>query len=365
MSIQAPGSPVRKVVLGVKEVEDLDHDDDLPTEPMTINMGPSHPAMHGTVRIILTVEGETVKEGDVQVGYLHRCFEKETEYATYTQVFPYTDRLNYVSPMLNNVGYAIAVEKALGITSRIPERAQYIRVIVGELARISDHLTCTCASAMELGAFTIFLYFIKARDRIWDLLEEVSGARLTHSYMRVGGVAYDLPDDFAGKLPGVIDVVRSSLEDGKRLLLENRIFRDRMDGVGIISQEMALNYGWTGPCLRSTGIPYDVRKDHPYSLYDRFDFDVPIGSTGDNFDRFAVRVEEIYQSIRILDQAMKQIAPGPVVVDDPRIVLPPKQEVYNTIEGMISHFKLIVDGIKVCSTARPAPARPARWRTTA
>src|SRR5262245_56175924 len=179
----------RKLVLGMQAPADFD--DELPTEPMTLNMGPSHPAMHGTVRIVLTIEGEEVKHGDVQIGYLHRCFEKECEYATYTQCFPYTDRLNYVSPMCNNVGFAIAVEKALGITKDIPERAQYIRVIVSEMARLSDHLTCLCAGAMELGAFTIFLYFIKAREWLWELLEELCGARLTHSYVRVGGLAYD------------------------------------------------------------------------------------------------------------------------------------------------------------------------------
>src|SRR5215472_12848993 len=189
----------RKVVLGVKDVVDYEEEDEMPTEPMTLNMGPSHPAMHGTVRIVLTVEGETVRDADVQVGYLHRCFEKEAEHATYTQVFPYTDRLNYVSPMLNNVGYALAVEKLLGIDQQIPERAQYIRVIVGEMSRITDHLTCNGASAMELGAFTPFLYLMKAREWLYELLEEVSGARLTHSYVRIGGVAADLTAGFADK----------------------------------------------------------------------------------------------------------------------------------------------------------------------
>ena len=339
----------KKVVLGIKDVEDyLDGDDeDMPTEPMTLNMGPSHPAMHGTVRIILTVEGETIKDADVQVGYLHRCFEKETEYATYTQAFPYTDRLNYLSPMLNNVGFAMAVEKLLGITELIPERAQYIRVIVGEMARICDHLTCLAAGAMELGAMTIFFWAIKVREWVWELLEELSGARLTHSYVRIGGVAYDLTPNFAEKMTALFPKIEKALKDLTDSLLENRIFRDRMDSTGVITQEMAIEYGWTGPCLRSTGVSYDVRRDHPYLFYDRFDFEVPVGSTGDNFDRYLVRIEEVHQSIRILKQSFVQIAPGAVVVDDPRIILPPKQEVYNTIEGMIGHFKLIVDGIKV------------------
>jgi NADH-quinone oxidoreductase subunit D len=343
MEIQV--TQTRKIALGIPAPEDFD--EELPTEAMTLNMGPSHPAVHGTVRIVLTVEGETVTNGDVQIGYLHRCFEKETEHATYTQCFPYTDRLNYVSPMCNNVGFAIAVEKALGITDRIPERAQYIRVIVSEMARISDHLTCCAASGMELGAFTVFLWMVKAREFVWELLEELCGARLTHSYVRVGGVSYDLTPDFAPRLRDILVKVQKNIVETERLLTENRIFCDRMDGVGVITSGEALSYGWTGPALRSTGVAYDVRKDHPYSLYERFDFDVPVGSTGDNYDRFAVRMEEMQQSMRILDQALRQIEPGAVVIDDPQIILPPKSEVYNTIEAMISHFKIIVDGVKV------------------
>ncbi len=331
---------------GKQSVEE-DEDSELPTEPMTINMGPSHPATHGTVRIVLTVDGETVQDADVQVGYLHRCFEKEAEYATWTQVFPYTDRLNYVSPLLNNVGYAMAVEKLIGITDRIPERAQYIRVLVGEMARIADHLTCLAASAMEVGGFTPFLWMIKAREWLWELLEELTGARMTHSYVRVGGVQDDLTPDFDPRLRDILKRSLEALHDAEKLLVKNRIFRDRFDGVGKFSAADAIAYGWTGPCLRSTGVPYDVRKDHPYLVYDRFDFDVPVGSVGDNFDRYAVRLEEIRQSMRILLQALDQIPPGPVQIDDPRISLPPKREVYNTIEGMINHFKIIVDGIKV------------------
>ncbi len=327
----------------LEEVEDIE----LPTEPMTINMGPSHPATHGTVRIVLTIDGETVRDSDVQVGYLHRCFEKEAEHATYTQVFPYTDRLNYVSPLLNNVGFALAVEKLIGIVDRLPERAQYIRVIVGEISRITDHLTCCGASAMEVGGFTPFLWLVKAREWLWELLEELTGARLTHSYVRIGGVAADLTPNFADKLRSTLRRVREALADTDKLLVKNRIFRDRMDGVGVFTKEDAIAWGWTGPCLRSTGVAYDVRKDHPYLVYDRFEFDVAVGSRGDNYDRFAVRMEEIRQSMRILEQALDQIPPGLVQIDDPRISLPPKREVYNTIEGMIGHFKQIVDGVKI------------------
>jgi len=327
----------------LEEVEDIE----LPTEPMTINMGPSHPATHGTVRIVLTIDGETVRDSDVQVGYLHRCFEKEAEHATYTQVFPYTDRLNYVSPLLNNVGFALAVEKLIGIVDRLPERAQYIRVIVGEISRITDHLTCLGASAMEVGGFTPFLWMIKVREWLWELLEELTGARLTHSYVRIGGVSQDLPEHFIDKLRATLHKSTSVLTECESLLVKNRIFRDRMDGVAAISAEDAIGLGWTGPCLRSTGVPYDVRKDHPYLVYDRFEFDVPVGSVGDNYDRFAVRLEEIRQSMRILDQAMTQIPAGPVLLDDPRVAMPAKNAVYNTIESMIGHFKLIIDGINV------------------
>jgi NADH-quinone oxidoreductase subunit D len=347
----------RTLAMGAPALEDLERGsenetdavdaDELPTEPMTINMGPSHPAMHGTVRIVLTVEGERVVGSDVQVGYLHRCFEKEAEAATYAQVFPYTDRLNYVSPMLNNVGYALAVEKLLGITDQIPERASYIRVIVGEISRITDHMTCLGASAMELGAFTPFLWLIKSREWLWELLEQLSGARLTHSFVRIGGVANDLPVEFAPKLRAVLDKADKTLADSSAVLTKNRIFRDRLENVGAISQQDAIAWGFTGPCLRSTGVDYDVRKDHPYLVYDRFDFEVPVGTRGDNYDRYLVRVEEMVQSIRILRQALDQLPPGPVLIDNPRIALPPKAEAYNTIEGMINHFKLIIDGIKV------------------
>ncbi len=338
--------PRRQVVLGFQDAEDMNVPD-LPTEPLPLNMGPSHPAMHGTVRMVLEVEGEKISSADIQIGYLHRCFEKESEAATWTQIFPYTDRLNYISPMLNNIGYAMAVEKLLGISDTLPERAKYIRVIVGETSRITDHLTCLGASAMELGAFTVFLYALKAREWIFELLEEICGARLTVSYMRIGGVAADMPDDWGQKLLAVLARVRDVMSDISKLLDRNRIFRDRMDGIGIITKEDAVSWGITGPVGRSTGLAYDVRKDHPYLVYDRFDFDVPVGSVGDNFDRYMVRVEEIVQSMRIIEQALVQIPAGRWTHPDPRITLPPKAETYNSIEAMIAHFKLIMDGIHV------------------
>jgi NADH-quinone oxidoreductase subunit D len=339
---------LRQLVLGRKNVEDLDDvEQDLPNELMTVNMGPSHPAMHGTVRIVLTVDGERVVHGDIQPGFLHRCFEKESEHATYTQIFPYTDRLNYVSPMINNVGYAMAVEKLLGIQQGIPERAQYIRVIVSEVSRITDHLTCIGASAMELGAFTAFLYFLKAREWLYELLEELCGARLTVSYVRIGGVVSDLTPDFHDRLGGILAKIEGVVSEVETLLTNNRIFRDRMVGVGRFSQEDAIRFGLTGPCLRACGVDYDVRKDYPYLVYDRLEFDVPIGTTGDCYDRYLVRLEEMRQSIRILRQAMRDIPGGPVLIDDARVAMPPKSETYNTIEAMIRHFKHIVDGIRV------------------
>jgi len=296
---------------------------------------------------VLTVDGEKVVKSDVQPGYLHRCFEKESEYATYTQIFPYTDRLNYVSPMINNVGYAMAVEKLLGITKDIPRRAEYIRVIVSEVSRITDHLTCVGASAMELGAFGPFLFFLKCREWLYELLEKVSGARLTHSYVRVGGVAKDLPEGWNDQLLYTLGEIQKVMVEVDGLLNNNKIFRDRMAGVGPMTREEAIRTGCTGPIARAAGLDYDVRKDYPYSVYPELEFDVPVGTTGDCLDRYLVRIEEMKQSMRILRQAVAQIPDGPFIVDDPRVALPPKRETYNTIEAMIRHFKHIVDGIKV------------------
>ena len=339
---------LKQLVLGRKDVQDLsDNETELPPDLMTVNMGPSHPAMHGTVRIVLTVDGERIVKGDVQPGYLHRCFEKESEHATYTQVFPYTDRLNYVSPMINNCGWAMAVEKLMGITHLIPKRAEYIRVIVSEMSRMTDHLTCVGASAMELGAFTPLLYFLKSREWLYELLEKVSGARLTHSYVRVGGVAKDLPADFHQDLTLTLDKIAAVMVEVEDLLNNNKIFRDRMANVGAQTKENAIATGCVGPIARACGVDYDVRRDFPYSVYPELEFDVPLGTTGDCYDRYLVRIEELKQCIRILRQCLAQIPDGPTVIDDPRVTLPPKRDTYNTIESMIRHFKHIMDGIRV------------------
>jgi NADH-quinone oxidoreductase subunit D len=332
-------------------VEPLDQDlleseIELPAEPMLLNVGPAHPAMHGTVRVVMELSGETIERCDVQVGYLHRGFEKMCERGTWTQVFPYVDRLNYVSPMLNNVGFALACEKLAGI--EVPERCQWYRMILGELARCSDHLTCDGAMAMELGAFTPFLWMIKGREAIWDLMEEETGARLTHSFGRIGGMASPPTEGFKENVRAVTVQILSIVGEVERLLLGNRIFLDRLEDVGIISQADAISLGWTGPCLRATGVPYDVRKAHPYLKYGEVDFDVPVGSKSDCFDRFMVRIEELKQSVRIIDQCLERMADeGPVNVDDPRIILPPKNEVYTTIEGTIQHFKIVMEGLKL------------------
>jgi NADH-quinone oxidoreductase subunit D len=328
---------------------DVDLEDaefELPAEPMHLNMGPSHPAMHGTVRIVLELSGETIVKADVQVGYLHRGFEKMCERGTWAQVFPYVDRLNYVSPMLNNIGYSLAVEKLCGIA--VPERCQWYRMALGELARLSDHLTCNGAMAMELGAFTPFLWFLKAREMVWDILEEESGARLTHSFGRIGGMAKPPSQDFKGMCRAALPKILRLVEEGEKMLLKNRIFLDRLENVGAISGPDAVSLGWTGPCLRSTGVAYDIRKAHPYLKYDEVDFDVPVGTRGDTLDRFLVRLGEMRQASRIIEQSLQRMADeGPINCDDPRVMLPDKMDVYTTIEATIQHFKLIMEGAKV------------------
>jgi NADH-quinone oxidoreductase subunit D len=319
---------------------------ELQAEPMLLNIGPAHPATHGTVRVVVELSGETIERCDVQVGYLHRGFEKMSERGTWSQVFPYVDRCNYVSPMLNNVGFALACEKLLGAV--VPDRCQYYRIILGELARISDHLTCDGAMAMELGAFTPFLWMMKAREMVWDIMEEETGARLTHSFCRIGGMAKPPTDGFKAHTAAVVEHVAKVLDEVERLLLTNRIFLDRLENVGIISGDEAISLGWTGPTLRASGVPYDVRRSHPYLKYGELEFEVPVGAKGDCFDRFMVRLEEMRQSIRIIDQCLKRMPDqGAINIDDPRVVLPEKSDVYGTIEATIQHFKIIMEGLKL------------------
>ena len=284
-----------------------------PSGTMTINMGPSHPAMHGIVRIILQLDGEVVKGAELEIGYLHRAFEKHAESVPYTQVVPYTDRLNYVSPFINNFGFAQCVEKLLGI--EITERCKYIRTILSEISRVTDHLTCIGASAMEIGAFTVFLYMMKAREYLYELVEDVAGARIMPTYVRMGGVKADLPDGFKERAFQSFRKTRDVLKECDELLTKNRIFMDRMVGIGVISKEDALSYAFTGPMLRASGIPYDVRRAYPYLAYDQLDFEIPIGENGDNYDRYLVRMEEMEQSMRIAEQALEKIPGGAIHVD--------------------------------------------------
>jgi NADH-quinone oxidoreductase subunit D len=318
---------------------------ELPGEVMEIQMGPSHPASHGTIKFNLRLDGETIIDVDVEIGYLHRGFEKMCEQGTWNHVFPYADRLNYASPILNNVGFALAVEKLAGVSA--PERCQYIRVIGGEVSRVTDHLTCLGMAANELGAISAGFYMLEAREFLYDLVEAMTGARLTVTYCRLGGVVNDLPPEMAERTRFALRQVRRVLADCDRLLSRNRIFVDRMANVGVIPRADAISWGLTGPLLRATGVPYDVRKAEPYLVYDRMDFSVPTGTTGDNYERFMVRMAEMEQSMLIIEQALAQIPPGPIMVNDPRFVLPPKQEVYTSIEGLMNHFKLVIEGQKV------------------
>lgn len=315
---------------------------DFHAEPMWIEVGPSHPAMHGITRFHVELDGEVILKMDPDIGYLHRGFEKEAEAATWHQIVPYTDRLNYVSPLINNVGYAMAVEKLFQV--EVPRRAQFARVIMSEVSRICDHLTCNGATAMEVGAMTVFLWFVKAREFLWECVEEVTGARLTTNWTRIGGNANDLPDGFLAMLEDRLKKVEETIQEGERLILRNKIFIDRLKDVGIMPRERAIEWGFTGPMLRASGEPYDLRRADPYLVYDELDFEIPVGTVGDCFDRFLVRMEEIRQSITIIRQASDKLPPGDFHCRDRRVWMPDKYEVYNSIEGLIDHFKIIMEG---------------------
>jgi NADH-quinone oxidoreductase subunit D len=321
----------------------------VPSDPsdeiMELQMGPSHPASHGTIKFNLKLDGERIVDCDVEVGFLHRGFEKMCEQGTWTQCFPYTDRLNYASPCINNVGFALAVERLLGIDTT--ERCKYVRMIMSEVARIADHLTCLGMASSEVGATTVAFYMLEAREFLYDLIEAVTGARLTVTWCRVGGMTHDLPADFNDRMKASFARLDQVLSDCDQLLSRNRVFIDRMANVGKLSKEEAISYGLTGPLLRAAGVSYDVRKAHPYLVYDRMEFEVPLGDRGDNYDRFNVRFQEMYQSKRIIEQAIAALPEGPVTITDPKVVLPDKEKVYNSIEGLMNHFKLIMEGIHV------------------
>jgi NADH-quinone oxidoreductase subunit D len=322
-----------------------DFETDLHTEHQILNMGPSHPATHGTVKFLIELDGETVVDLDVQVGYLHRGFEKECESGSWYQCIPYTDRLNYNSAILANVGFCLAVEKLLDLET--PERCQWLRVLSGELSRVADHLTRCGAACLELAAMTPFLYGIEARELTWDLLEMLCGARVTSNYVRIGGVKHGMPPGFPATARQSIAKIRTLLADFDRVITDNRIFIDRMKGTGVLDKDTMIAYGVTGPLLRAAGVPHDLRKAEPYLVYDQIDFDVPVGEVGDNYDRYLVCVEEIHQSLRIVEQclaALERLGPGPVNVLDPRVRWPAKGRVFNYMEELIQQFKAVTEG---------------------
>ena len=318
---------------------------DVQGEKMVLNMGPSHPSTHGVLRILLELDGEIVTKAMPDVGYLHRGDEKIAENMTYTQFIPYTDRLDYLAPLANNVAYALAVEKLLGIEKQLPPRCQYIRVVCCELARISAHLLGLGAYAMDVGALTVFLHTFTEREKIYNLCESLTGARFTTSYTRIGGLARDLPPGWADAVRKFCDEVVVNFDESEKLLTRNPIFVDRTKGVGIISPADAIDFGLSGPNLRGSGVDHDLRKAHPYLVYGELEFDVPLGSVGDCYDRYLVRMEEMRQSVRIIRQCLDRMPGGPVNVADGKVILPPKQKVMTSMEELIHQFLLVTQGM--------------------
>jgi len=312
---------------------------------MALNFGPSHNATHGCLRYLAALDGETIVASVGEIGYLHRGFEKMAEQGTWQMVLPYTDRLNYCSAILNNVGYAKAVEKMLGI--EIPERAKVIRVIVSELSRIFDHFVCVAAACVDLGALTNFWYFFDSREEGLVLWEKLTGARLTNSYARIGGLYRDTYSGFEADVEKLLKMCEISLRDVHKLLDGNRIFLDRTSGIGAMSPERALAWGWTGPCLRATGAAFDLRKDEPYYDYETYDWEVVTGTKGDVYDRLMVRLAESEESIKIIRQAIRRLKSGPINIDNPKIRVPDREKVYQDMEALIGNFKTVAEGIRV------------------
>lgn len=322
----------------------LTEDGEMVGEKMVLNMGPSHPATHGVLRILLELDGEIISKAVPDVGYLHRGDEKIAENMTYNQFIPYTDRLDYLAPLANNVAYVMAVEKLLGIEKQIPERCQYIRVICCELGRIQAHLLGLGAFAMDVGALTVFLHTFTEREKIYNICEALTGARFTTSYTRVGGLSRDIPPGWVDMVRQFCDEVVVNFDESEQLLTRNPIFIDRTKGLGVISKEMAIDYGLSGPNLRGSGVNHDLRKASPYLVYDRMKFEVPIGSVGDCFDRYLVRMEEMRQSVSIIRQCLDQLPGGPINVPDGKVVLPPKDKVMTKMEELIHQFMLVTQG---------------------
>jgi len=322
----------------------VDELSDVRGEKMVLNMGPSHPATHGVLRLKIELDGEIITSAEPDVGYLHRGDEKIAESMTYDQFIPYTDRLDYLAPLANNVHYVLAVEKLLGITDKIPERCLYIRTICCELARISAHLLGLGAFAMDTGAFTVFVHTFTEREKIYYLIEALTGARFTTSYTRVGGLSRDLPEGWPAELEKFLVEVELNFDETDLLLTRNPIFLDRTQDVGVIGREDAIDFGLSGPNLRGSGVEHDVRKSNPYMIYDRFDFEIPIGSKGDAYDRYVIRILEMRESVNIIRQCLKDIPEGPINIDDGKIVLAPKEKVMTHMEELIHQFMLVTQG---------------------
>jgi len=323
--------------------------EELHGDKMVLNMGPSHPSTHGVLRIVLELDGEIITKAAPDVGYLHRGDEKIAENMTYTQFIPYTDRLDYLAPLANNVAYALAVEKLLGIDKQLPPRCQFIRVICVELARLSSHLLGMGSYAMDVGAMTVFLHTYTEREKIYNLCESLTGARFTTAYTRIGGLSRDMPPGWMDQVRKFCNEVVVNIDETETLLTRNKIFVDRTQGIGVISREDAIDFGLSGPNLRGSGIDHDLRKAQPYLVYDQLDFDVPVGSAGDCYDRYLCRIEEMRQSVRIMHQCLDKMPGGPVNVPDGKVVLPPKQRVLTKMEELIHHFINVTQGVNAPS----------------
>jgi NADH-quinone oxidoreductase subunit D len=315
------------------------------TEIMTLNMGPQHPSTHGVLRLVVELDGEVIQSITPHIGYLHRGVEKLSEHRTYHQTIPLTDRLDYLAPMHNNLGYVLAVEKLLDL--EIPERAQTVRVIMAELTRVMSHLVWLACHALDIGAMTVFIYAFREREAIMSIYEKISGARMTTNYFRVGGLSKDVYDGFEADVRKIIDEFPGYFDQYEGLLTKNTIWLQRTVGNGVISAEDAIDFGITGPALRGSGVDWDLRRDNPYSGYEKYDFKVPTGKNCDTFDRYKVRFIEMRESIKIIKQALDSLKPGPVLADAPQVCYPPKEDVYNTIEGLIHHFKIASEGFPV------------------
>jgi NADH-quinone oxidoreductase subunit D len=312
------------------------------TETMTLNMGPQHPSTHGVLRLVLELDGEVVVKVTPHIGFLHRGVEKLSEHRTYHQILPLTDRLDYLAPMSNNLGYILAVEKLMAV--EVPERAETIRIIMAELTRIESHLVWIACHALDIGAMTVFLYAFRERETVMETYELISGARMTSNFFRVGGLSQDVPDEFVKKVGDFVDSMPGFLDTYEGLLTTNPIWLKRTIGNGVISAEDAIDIGITGPALRGSGVDWDLRRDCSYAGYEKYDFKVPVGEKCDTFDRYKVRLIEMRESCKIVRQALGKLKPGPVLADCPQVCYPPKENVYNSIEGLIHHFKIASEG---------------------